>query len=258
MLSSASMITLAKRLAFLMVLAVVSACQGPQSSLSTIPTPKFSPGQDAEALAAVDGQTGIRIAVTAEEIQRARTIEAARQGGEPRDPDEPVLASVAARMVSRPAPRPALNASFAPTGRKPNFFERAAMRKAKYAPIVAKYARKHGVPPKLAIAIVQIESSFRPKATGSVGEIGLMQVRPRTARGMGYTGTNAALYDPETNVRMGMKYLAEAHRRGGGTVCGTILKYNAGHYAKRMNPVSARYCKRVKRLMVINDPPTET
>ena len=46
-----------------------------------------------------------------------------------------------------------------------------------------------------------------------------------------------------------MKYLGEAHRRGGGTVCGTILKYNAGHYAKRMNKVSAKYCGKVKWIM---------
>ena len=42
-------------------------------------------------------------------------------------------------------------------------------------------------------------------------------------------------------------YLAGAVQRGGGTTCGTILKYNAGHYAKRMNPISQRYCSKVKR-----------
>jgi soluble lytic murein transglycosylase-like protein len=43
-----------------------------------------------------------------------------------------------------------------------------------------------------------------------------------------------------------MKYLAKAHSLGGGTTCGTILKYNAGHAAKRMNPVSSAYCSKVK------------
>ena len=136
--------------------------------------------------------------------------------------------------------------------RKPNFFERAQMRKDKYSPIVAREAKAQGVPVALALAIVEIESSFRPKARGAAGEVGLMQVRPRTARGMGYTGTTKALYDPATNVRWGMRYLAEAYRRGGRTTCGTILKYNAGHYAKRMNPISARYCRRVKKVMAKN------
>ena len=43
-----------------------------------------------------------------------------------------------------------------------------------------------------------------------------------------------------------MKYLAMAQQLRGGTTCGTILKYNAGHGAKRMNPVSAAYCCKVK------------
>ncbi len=34
---------------------------------------------------------------------------------------------------------------------------------------------------------------------------------------------------------------------GGGTTCGTILKYNAGHGARRMNPVSSAYCREVKK-----------
>ena len=79
------------------------------------------------------------------------------------------------------------------------------------------------------------------------GEVGLMQIKPSTARLMGYTGSVSDLFDPETNIKYGMKYLAKAHRLGGGTTCGTILKYNAGHGAKRMNPVSRDYCKKVKR-----------
>jgi soluble lytic murein transglycosylase-like protein len=43
-----------------------------------------------------------------------------------------------------------------------------------------------------------------------------------------------------------MKYLAMAQDLGGGTTCGTILKYNAGHAATRMNPVSSAYCRKVK------------
>jgi soluble lytic murein transglycosylase-like protein len=54
---------------------------------------------------------------------------------------------------------------------------------------------------------------------------------------------------PETNIRFGMKYLAEAHKLGGGTTCRTILKYNAGHAAKRMNPVSRAYCGKVMRIL---------
>lgn len=118
-----------------------------------------------------------------------------------------------------------------------------------YEAIISKYARSYGVPVSLAKAVVQIESSYRPNLRGKAGEIGLMQVKLSTARGLGYTGSAKALYNPDTNIRYGMKYLAMAHRLGGKTTCGTILRYNAGHGATRMNPVSAAYCSKVKRVM---------
>ena len=121
--------------------------------------------------------------------------------------------------------------------------------RAVYRPIIAKHAKANGVPLSLAMAVVQVESNFRANATGAAGEIGLMQIMPRTARGIGYRGPMKALYHPETNIRYGMKYLGEAYRRGGKSTCGAILKYNAGHYAKRMNPISAKYCKRVKKIL---------
>ncbi len=115
--------------------------------------------------------------------------------------------------------------------------------------LVGKYARAAGVPVALALAVVEVESNFNPRARGRAGEIGLMQIKPATARAIGYRGSLKALYNPETNLAWGMKYLAEAQRRGDGTLCGTILKYNAGHYAKRMNKTSARYCGRVKAIL---------
>ncbi len=121
--------------------------------------------------------------------------------------------------------------------------------KKNYAKLVKTVAKKHGVPTKIAMAVVQVESNFNPRARGSAGEVGLMQIKPATARGMGYRGSTKALYDPKTNLEWGMKYLAGAHQRASGDVCGTILRYNAGHYAKRMNPISRRYCNKVKRIL---------
>jgi soluble lytic murein transglycosylase-like protein len=116
----------------------------------------------------------------------------------------------------------------------------------RYTAIVARYASEYGVPASLAHAVIRVESNYRPNTTGSAGEVGLMQIKPATARMLGYGGSVKGLYDPETNIRYGMKYLAMAQDLGGGTTCGTILKYNAGHAATRMNPVSAAYCRKVK------------
>ena len=115
-----------------------------------------------------------------------------------------------------------------------------------YSAIVARYAASYGVPVSLAHAVIKIESNYRPNMVGGAGEIGLMQIKPATARMMGYNGSAKGLFDPDTNIKYGMKYLAMARDLGGGTTCGTILKYNAGHGATRMNPVSAAYCSKVK------------
>lgn len=122
-------------------------------------------------------------------------------------------------------------------------------KRSRYDVIIARHAAAQGVPLALAHAVIRIESNYRANARGSAGEVGLMQIKPSTARGLGYAGSAKGLYNPETNIRYGMKYLGEAHRLGGGDICGTILKYNAGHYAKRMNKVSAAYCVKVKRQM---------
>ena len=127
--------------------------------------------------------------------------------------------------------------------------DRQVRRIARLHQMIAKHAAANGVPVRLAHAVVTIESSYNPRARGKAGEVGLMQIKPSTARGIGYKGPTQALYDPDTNLRWGMKYLGEAHRLGGGSICGTILKYNAGHYAKRMNKTSANYCSKVKRLL---------
>ena len=118
-----------------------------------------------------------------------------------------------------------------------------------YDAIIAKHAASHGVPVALAHAVIRVESNYRANARGRAGEVGLMQIKPATARMMGYTGSVKGLYDPETNILWGMKYLAKAHKLGGGDTCGTILRYNAGHGAKRMNKTSAAYCSKVKRHM---------
>ena len=120
---------------------------------------------------------------------------------------------------------------------------------AAYTEIVARYASSYGVPATLAHAVISIESNYSPNKLGSAGEIGLMQIKPATAKLMGYSGSVSGLYDPETNIKYGMKYLGEANQLSGGDTCGTILRYNAGHGATTMNPISAAYCVKVKHLL---------
>ena len=70
-----------------------------------------------------------------------------------------------------------------------------------YLPAVVHEAEANGVPPALVDAVVRIESRYDPAAVGSVGEIGLMQVRPTTTELLGFHGTSAELAQPQTNLR---------------------------------------------------------
>jgi soluble lytic murein transglycosylase-like protein len=117
----------------------------------------------------------------------------------------------------------------------------------RYRGIVERYASLNGVSVELAHAVITVESNYRVYSLGKSGEVGLMQIKPATAKMMGYDGSTTGLFDPETNIKYGMKYLGKAQKLGNGTTCGTILKYNAGHAAKRMNPTSRDYCDKVKR-----------
>ncbi|AQX28260.1 MULTISPECIES: lytic transglycosylase domain-containing protein [unclassified Bartonella] len=115
-----------------------------------------------------------------------------------------------------------------------------------YEGLIQKIAIKHKVPINLAHAVINVESSYNARTKGSSGEIGLMQIKPSTARWLGFNGPVKDLYEPAINLEYGMRYLARAHELSRGDTCRTVLKYNAGHSAKKMNSVSARYCSKVK------------
>jgi soluble lytic murein transglycosylase-like protein len=112
--------------------------------------------------------------------------------------------------------------------------------------IVRREAAANNVPVSLAKAVVTIESRWNPRVTGSAGEVGLMQIKYATARMIGYRGTRAALYNPETNIKWGMKYLAGAHQLAGGDLCRTVSKYQGGHGVSGVTRMGATYCGKAR------------
>jgi soluble lytic murein transglycosylase-like protein len=100
--------------------------------------------------------------------------------------------------------------------------------------------------------VVRVESDWDSDLTGFAGEIGLMQIKPETARDMGFRGEDSALYDPETNIRWGVAYLAAGYKLAGGDLCQTVLKYNSGHQATKMTDAAGAYCGRVRTIMAAN------
>jgi soluble lytic murein transglycosylase-like protein len=103
-----------------------------------------------------------------------------------------------------------------------------------YLALITSEAEQRGLPAALADAVAQVESRYSPNAVGSLGEVGLMQIRPRTAALLGYKGEAAGLAEPETNVRLGVAYLARAWQLANGDVCRALMKYRAGWGEERM------------------------
>lgn len=114
--------------------------------------------------------------------------------------------------------------------------------------MIERAAAENDIPSELAYAVVRVESHYNPKAKGS-GVYGLSQIQPATARSLGFSGQTSDLYDPETNLRYGMKYLAGAWQKSGGDICGAAMKYKGGHRTTRMSKSAAVYCANVKRHM---------
>jgi soluble lytic murein transglycosylase-like protein len=112
--------------------------------------------------------------------------------------------------------------------------------------IARREALARGLPPEMADAVMRVESAYRADARGAAGEIGLMQVMPPTARMLGFTGTLQELAEPEANIALGVRYLAEAWRLAGGDICTAAMKYRAGHNETRFSVLSVRYCERVR------------
>ncbi len=112
--------------------------------------------------------------------------------------------------------------------------------------LMERHARENGIPVTLVEAVARVESRFNPAARNGP-YTGLMQIHPRTAAGVGYRGSQSGLFDPDTNLRYGVRYLAQAYRLAGGDTCGTIMRYQSGHGAKRINAANLAYCAKVRQ-----------
>ena len=114
--------------------------------------------------------------------------------------------------------------------------------------LVVKHAHDNNVPVGLAKAVIDIESRGNPKARNH-GAMGLMQIKAGTARNLGFEGSASGLFSPDTNLRYGMKVLAEAYRVSGGDVCRTLAYYQSGHVVRRFSHAQRTYCSRARAIM---------
>ena len=109
---------------------------------------------------------------------------------------------------------------------------------ARYLPLpwreeVERAAGQAGVPAWLLAALVRQESAWNPLARSPAGAVGLAQLMPATARELirtaGYSpGWGRQLTDPEVNLTLGARLLANWRRRFDGSWTAALACYNGG------------------------------
>ncbi len=93
-----------------------------------------------------------------------------------------------------------------------------------YIKVVQKTATRHGVDPRLILAVIKAESNFNPRARSRSGARGLMQLMPATAARFGARSID----DPAQNINAGTKYLRYLLELFKGDVNRALAGYLAG------------------------------
>lgn len=114
-------------------------------------------------------------------------------------------------------------------GRGGNYATLAKLRnrRSAYDSVIDRYGVQYGVDPVLIRAVIQVESDFNPRCVSRKNARGLMQLIPETAKRYGV----ADVFDPEQNIRGGVKYLADLLQMFPNDVPRALAAYNAGENA---------------------------
>lgn len=92
--------------------------------------------------------------------------------------------------------------------------------------LIKEAAARYQVDPRLVAAVAQTESGGNQEAVSPAGAVGVMQLMPETAAGLGVNP-----YDKRQNIEGGAKYLRQMMDTFGGDVQKAVAAYNAGPQA---------------------------
>lgn len=99
------------------------------------------------------------------------------------------------------------------------------------AATIQEVALAEGIDPELAFRLVKVESEFNERAVSPVGAVGLTQLMLPTARYFDRDVTREELFDRQTNLRIGFRYLRSLMKSYKGDLKVALLVYNRGPVA---------------------------
>jgi soluble lytic murein transglycosylase-like protein len=105
-----------------------------------------------------------------------------------------------------------------------DIYEEGNVSKSDINQIINYYSKKKGVPASLVRSVIQAESEFNPDAISPKGAMGLMQLMPETAMGLGVENP----FNPEENIRGGVTLLKSLLDNYKGDYKLALAAYNAG------------------------------
>ncbi|MEZ5353317.1 MAG: lytic transglycosylase domain-containing protein [Bryobacteraceae bacterium] len=133
------------------------------------------------------------------------------------EPPAPMTPAAPAGTVVNPLPADPAPASAASFGCLP-------MLPSTLDPVIRTAAARNGYRPEILRSVIARESAFDPCAVSSKGALGLMQLMPATASGLGVGDP----FDPVESIEAGARYLGELLGRYGGDWRRALGAYNAG------------------------------
>jgi len=93
--------------------------------------------------------------------------------------------------------------------------------------MIDRISEQQGVDPDLVKAVARVESNYNPRAVSNRGALGVMQLRPETAKRFGVVN----VWDPRQNIEGGVKFLKFLSGMFPDNLPYVLAAYNAGENA---------------------------
>mgnify|MGYP001223984520 CR=1 FL=1 len=107
---------------------------------------------------------------------------------------------------------------------------------------------RYGVPVNAIFALIDSESNWNQSARSRVGAIGLMQLMPETAEGLGVNP-----YDWKENISGGVKHFRYCLDKSDGYLSIAYMKYNCGTNRERIPEESKRYARNCTQKYIMSE-----